>query len=54
MESCHSYIHDFLKQRGPTYAMDPNLQQEINNFPPEAKVGIDYYISKIFTNIRVG
>jgi len=37
LESCHSYIHDFLKQRGPTYAMDPNLQQEINNFPPEAK-----------------
>lgn len=37
LESCHSYIHDFLKQRGPSYAMDPNLQQEINNFPPEAK-----------------
>jgi hypothetical protein len=37
MESCHSYIHDLLKQLGPTNAMDPILQQEINNFPPEAK-----------------
>ena len=34
MESCHSYIHDFLRQMGPTHAMDPVLQQEINNFPP--------------------
>jgi len=37
MESCHSYIHDLLRQMGPTNAMDPRLQQEINNFPPEAK-----------------
>lgn len=37
MESCHSYIHDLLKKLGPTNAMDPLLQQEINNFPPEAK-----------------
>ena len=38
MESCHSYIHDLLRQMGPTNAMDPRLQSEINNFPPEAKV----------------
>ena len=38
MESCHSFIHDMLKHMGPTNAMDPRLQQEINNFPPEAKV----------------
>jgi hypothetical protein len=38
LESCHSYIHDLLKQLGPTNAMDPSIQQEINNFPPEAKV----------------
>jgi len=37
MESCHSYIHDLLKHMGPTNAMDPRLQSEINNFPPEAK-----------------
>jgi len=37
MESCHSYIHDLLRQMGPTNAMDPRLQSEINNFPPEAK-----------------
>lgn len=37
MESCHSFIHDMLKHMGPTNAMDPRLQQEINNFPPEAK-----------------
>jgi len=37
MESCHSYIHDLLRQIGPTNAMDPRLQSEINNFPPEAK-----------------
>jgi len=37
MESCHSYIHDLLRQMGPTNAMDPRLQAEINNFPPEAK-----------------
>lgn len=37
MESCHSYIHDLLRQLGPTNAMDPILQQEINGFPPEAK-----------------
>ena len=40
MESCHSYIHDLLRQMGPTNAMDPRLQAEINNFPPEAKVEI--------------
>ena len=38
MESCHSFIHDMLKHMGPTNAMDPRLQEEINNFPPEAKV----------------
>ena len=32
-----SYIHDLLRQMGPTNAMDPRLQTEINNFPPEAK-----------------
>lgn len=37
LESCHSFIHDLLKQLGPTNAMDPAIQQEINNFPPEAK-----------------
>lgn len=43
MESCHSFIHDMLKHMGPTNAMDPRLQQEINNFPPEAKVrNIDF------------
>ena len=31
---------------GPTNAMDPRLQQEINNFPPEAKVG---FTSVLFT-----
>jgi hypothetical protein len=41
LESCHSYIHDLLKQLGPTNAMDPAIQQEINNFPPEAKVSPD-------------
>ena len=53
MESCHSYIHDLLRQMGPTNAMDPRLQSEINNFPPEAKVKIhqknwilsDYFLS---------
>ena len=38
MEHCHTFIHDLLKQLGPSNAMDPILQQEINNFPPEAKV----------------
>lgn len=37
MESCHSFIHDLLKQLGPSNAGDPILQTEINNFPPEAK-----------------
>ena len=39
MESCHSFIHDMLKHMGPANVMDPRLQQEISNFPPEAKVG---------------
>ena len=42
MESCHSYIHDLLRQIGPTNAMDPRLQSEINNFPPEAKVNLSF------------
>ena len=38
MESCHSYFHDILRQMGPTNAMDARLQQEMDSFPPEAKV----------------
>jgi len=37
MESCHSFIHDMLRQLGPIHAMDPILTQEINKFPDEAK-----------------
>jgi len=37
MESCHSYIHDMRRHVGPTNAMDPILQHEIQAFPPEAK-----------------
>jgi len=37
MESCHSFIHDMLKHMGPANVMDPRLQQELSNFPPEAK-----------------
>ena len=68
MESCHSYIHDLLRwvlcfflrtfhvflfrQLGPTNAMDPILQQEINAFPPEAKVtpklGSVWYLKYVF------
>jgi hypothetical protein len=39
LDTCHTFIHDLLKQLGPTNALDPAIQQEINNFPPEAKVG---------------
>ena len=62
MESCHSYIHDLLRwysrfvsvfipifisrQLGPTNAMDPILQQEINGFPPEAKVICQFSLSR--------
>ena len=38
MESCHSYFHDILRKMGPTNAMDARLQQEMDSFPPEAKV----------------
>ena len=38
MESCHSYFHDILRQMGPTNAMDARLQNEMDSFPPEAKV----------------
>ena len=38
MESCHSYFHDILRKMGPTNAMDARLQQEMESFPPEAKV----------------
>ena len=41
MESCHSYFHDILRQMGPTNAMDARLQQEMDSFPPEAKVKIN-------------
>ena len=56
MESCHSFIHDMLKHMGPTNAMDPRLQQEINNFPPEAKVITSHvlilmYRTMLFTSI---
>ena len=45
MESCHSFIQDMLRHMGPTNTMDPRLQDEINNFPPEAKVGgIENYL----------
>ena len=44
MESCHSFIHDMLKHMGPTNAMDPRLQQEISNFPPEAKVRFSFFL----------
>jgi len=37
LESCHSYIHDYLKMSGPMNAFDARLQAEINQFPPEAK-----------------
>lgn len=37
LESCNSYICDYLKQRGPTNALDPALQTEFQNFPTEAK-----------------
>eukprot|EP00088_Acartia_fossae_P007693 TRINITY_DN13610_c0_g1_i2.p1 TRINITY_DN13610_c0_g1~~TRINITY_DN13610_c0_g1_i2.p1 ORF type:complete len:884 (+),score=242.62 TRINITY_DN13610_c0_g1_i2:38-2689(+) len=37
LESCHSYIFDYLKMSGPMNAFDTRLQTEINQFPPEAK-----------------
>jgi len=37
LDSCHSYIHDYLKISGPMSAFDARLQAEINQFPPEAK-----------------
>ena len=40
MESCHSYFHDILRKMGPTNAMDARLQQEMDSFPPEAKVKV--------------
>ena len=52
MESCHSFIHDMLKHMGPTNAMDPRLQEEINNFPPEAKVSMEISRKMINFNLR--
>jgi hypothetical protein len=53
LESCHSYIHDLLKQLGPTNAMDPAIQQEINNFPPEAKVSPDFIKLGLLSVFRI-